>query len=426
MKKNVLVFPCGSEIGLEVNRSLAHSRYFTMYGASSVEDHGRYAYKNYLPGLPRVDEPDFCGAICRAIRQYAIDFVVPANDRVLIALAEMQESIPAPVVTSPVETCRICNSKAATYRMFGELLPTPAVYDLDEPIEYPVFLKPDVGNGSKGTRRAASRVEVELYRKLDPTLLALEYLPGKEYTVDCFTDRNRQLRFCAGRERVRISNGISVHSRHVDDARFRQIAETINGALVFRGVWFFQVKERADGELVLMEIAPRVAGTMGLVRAEGVNLLQMSLLDRMDMEVTFMRNEARKAEVDRALCAAYSPGFEYECVYIDLEHTIISEGEVNPEAMRFLYQARAQRKRIVLLTRREHELHALLGRHAISSALFNEIRVVHADENKSDHIIHPGAILVDDSYAERSEVVRALHIPVFALDALEALVEHRA
>jgi hypothetical protein len=38
MKKNVLVFPCGSEIGLEIHKSLSYSTHFTLVGGSSVDD----------------------------------------------------------------------------------------------------------------------------------------------------------------------------------------------------------------------------------------------------------------------------------------------------------------------------------------------------------------------------------------------------
>ena len=53
--KNVLVFPCGSEIGLEVNRALANSTHFKLYGGNSVDDHGKFVYKNYISGIPFIE-----------------------------------------------------------------------------------------------------------------------------------------------------------------------------------------------------------------------------------------------------------------------------------------------------------------------------------------------------------------------------------
>ena len=47
MKKNILVFPCGSEIALEIYRSVNKSIHFNLIGASSVDDHGKFIYENY-------------------------------------------------------------------------------------------------------------------------------------------------------------------------------------------------------------------------------------------------------------------------------------------------------------------------------------------------------------------------------------------
>ena len=40
--------PCGSEIGLEINRALSNDIHFKMIGASTTPDHGRFVYKNYI------------------------------------------------------------------------------------------------------------------------------------------------------------------------------------------------------------------------------------------------------------------------------------------------------------------------------------------------------------------------------------------
>ena len=46
MKKNILVFPCGSEIGLEIYNSVKYSTYFNLIGANSSDDHGKFVYEN--------------------------------------------------------------------------------------------------------------------------------------------------------------------------------------------------------------------------------------------------------------------------------------------------------------------------------------------------------------------------------------------
>lgn len=161
VKKNILVFPCGSEIGLEVNRALAKNIHFEMFGASSSPDHGRFVYKNYIEGIPFVDSDDFISSINDVCEKYSIDFIVPAHDSVVLKLAQNAENLKAKVITSPLETCEIARSKKKTYDILKDTVHCPKVYNIyDKEINYPVFIKPDVGQGSKGAKK------VEIYEQL--------------------------------------------------------------------------------------------------------------------------------------------------------------------------------------------------------------------------------------------------------------------
>jgi predicted ATP-grasp superfamily ATP-dependent carboligase len=419
--KNILVFPCGSEIGLEINRSLAYSKHFVLYGGSSVDDHGKFVYKNYIGGLPFIDAPNFIDEINKIIKLYKIDFIIPAHDSVVLKMAENQKIIKAIVITSCAETCQICRSKRQTYEIFNNIISTPKVYDLTKRMDFPIFLKPNIGQGTKGTYKANTKEEVDFYFKKDPTLLALEFLPGKEYTVDCFTNKNGKLLFAEGRERVRIYNGISVNSRPISNPKFQQLAEAINHTLSFRGVWFYQVKERANGDLVLMEIAPRIAGTMALYRVLGINFVQLSLFDRIGTKVSILKNKLN-IEIDRALFSRFSFKESYSCVYIDFDDTIIFNNVVNTNVIKFLYQAKNMGIRIILLSRHNKNIKESLSKFAISDLLFDDIIVLEQNENKVDYIKNMNSIFIDDSFAERKEVFERLNIPVFSLDAIESLL----
>jgi hypothetical protein len=419
--KRVLVFPCGSEIGLEVQRALAESRHFEVIGASSVPDHGRFAYENYVDDIPDVDSEQFIPRLNDLVVSRGIDYIVPAHDSVVLKLARNQQTLRAVVVTSDERTCEVCRSKALTYRVFEGIVPTPRTYQDGDTPTFPVFLKPDIGQGSKGTVKALTQEEIDFHVRRDPTLLRLEYLPGAEYTVDCFTDRHGRLLFTGARLRRRVQGGISVNSMEVRHPRFGEIAERINGTLPLRGAWFFQVKERATGELVLMEIAPRVAGTMALFRADGVNFVQLSLFDRMGMPVTVLRNNL-PVEIDRALSARFRLGHQYNSVYVDLDDTLIVHGRVNTALIAFVYQARNHGKRIILLSRHRRDVRQTLRAAALSEDLFDEVQLIGDTARKSAYIVGTDAIFIDDSFAERREVAQACGIPVFSLDAVEALV----
>ena len=72
-KQNILVFPCGSEIGLKTHRSLSASNHVTLFDASSVSDHGRFVYERYIEGMPFVDDPGFIDAVNHIVDEHRID-----------------------------------------------------------------------------------------------------------------------------------------------------------------------------------------------------------------------------------------------------------------------------------------------------------------------------------------------------------------
>lgn len=427
MKKNVLVFPCGSEIGLEIHTAVSSSTHFELYGGSSVDDHGKFVYQNYIDGIPDVDHFDFVNKINEIIDKYNIDLILPAHDSVILKLAQESDrgNLKCKVVTSAIETCEISRSKLKTYQYFQDSIAVPKLYNSSADIEeseLPVFLKPDVGQGSKGTQLATTIEDIEFYVKKDPTLLIMENLPGKEYTVDCFTDKSGELLFSKGRERVRISNGISVNSRVVEDERFEKIANTINQKLSFRGVWFFQVKENKDGELVLMEIAPRIAGTMALTRCRGVNLALLSLFDALDYDIAVFENDNDNLIIDRALQNSYQHDIQYQHVYIDLDDLVIFEGKINPRVIAFVFQCLNKNITLHLITRHKADLDETLKKFRISG-IFDDIIWVKEGQEKHDFINEKDAIFIDDSYAERKKIHDNCHIPTFDAHMLESLIE---
>lgn len=426
-KLNVLIFPCGTEIGLELHRSLCWAKNIKLYGASSVElNHGEYVFENYVEELvPFVDEPDFIEVFNSIIEKYKIDVVFPAHDSAVLKLAQVRGKLNCDVVGSPEETCSITRSKSATYRVLKDIITTPIVYEeIKEIVEYPVFLKPDVGEGAKGTSIANSYEELMFHISRNPSLLALEYLPGTEYTIDCFTDRHGSLRFVGPRERARISNGISVSSRIIEDSKnFREIAKKINEVLIFRGVWFFQLKVNREGKLSLLEISPRVAGSMGLYRGKGVNLPLLSIFDYLNVEIDVIDNDYQ-IKMDRALVSKYKTNLRYQNVYVDLDDTIIVDGKINTKIITFIYQCINEKKKIILITRHRGDLELTLKEYKLQD-LFDEVIHLKGDEKKSAFIIGKNSIFIDDSYAERREVRNSMQIPTFDLDGIDVLLSDK-
>lgn len=423
--RRILVFPCGSEIGLEIHRSLRYSTHFELIGASSVDDHGRFVYDTYCGGLPFYDAPDFAEHMDALLHEQRIDAIYPAMDAVADALQRLAPLRGWRVIGSSPEATAICASKKATYALLGNKVPLAQSYGSIEDADYPMFIKPDRGYGGRNCHKALTIASAQQFLAGQDmsAMLLLEYLPGLEWTVDCFSDRHGQLRFHAARGRDRISNGISVRTSPSDafSAQFREWAQTINEALRPRGAWFFQARQAADGQPRLLEVATRLGGSSGLFRCLGVNFAMLSAFDAFDLDVSVSPN-AYALEMDRALDNRYRLDIRYEHIFVDLDDCLIVRGRVNHQLVAFLFRSIDDGKKLTLITRHARAPAETLHRYRLSE-LFDRVIHLRAGEKKSAYIDDSSSIFIDDSFAERQDVSRIAGIPVFAPDMLEGLLQ---
>jgi len=416
-KKCILVFPCGSEIGLEIHRSMRFSTHFDIIGGSSVDDHGHFVYEQYIGGLPMHTSPNFLAQLKAVIDEHGIDAIYPTMDAVAETLHNLTEQLGVRVIGSSKETTAICASKNKTYAALKDTIPTPRQYkDLDEVDRYPIFIKPDRGYGARGALRANDkRSAIHALNSAGSTsMLLLEYLPGKEWTIDCFSDRHGKLRFHGVRGRNRVSNGISVNTKPCSEfaQEFEQWADTINRTLKPRGAWFFQAKLDSTGKPKLLEVAARLAGSSGLFRMLGINFALLSTFDAFEQDVDILLNDF-PIEMDRALESRFKIDIDYTHVFVDLDDCLIIDGKVNHQLVGFLYKAIGEGKYISLITRHAGNLGKTLERHRLTQ-IFDRIIHIADGAPKSDYIDVEKAVFIDDSYAERKMEGKSNEIYTFS------------
>lgn len=419
----ILIFPCGTEIGLELYRSLIYSSHINLIGASSLDDHGKFVYENYIGGLPFIDSPEIIHALNKIVKEYKIDAIYPTLDNIIYKLKNYELQIGCKIISPDVETTEICNSKSKTYTVLHDVVKTPKVYRNTKEVEsYPIFLKPDTGYGARNTYKAESLEAADFFlgQKRGKYILT-EYLPGDEYTIDCFSNRKRQLLFAGPRKRNRIKNGISVNTSPVNTGlkTFNDIAIAINNTIHLRGAWFFQLKLDRNNQLVLLEIAPRIGGSSSVHRVQGVNFALLSIFDAFDIDVEIFINR-HDIEMDRALSCCFHTNLEYKTVYVDLDDCLVIRNRINDELVGFLYRAIDKGKKIVLITKHDGDLNIILQKYRISS-LFDQVLHISKDHQKYELINDKSGIFIDDSFTERKEISTRLGIPTFAPDMIGVL-----
>ncbi|MDR1726397.1 MAG: ATP-grasp domain-containing protein [Acidobacteriota bacterium] len=422
-KIGVLVFPAGEINSVELHDALATCVNIRLFGASSVDRHGEYVFKNYISNVPMISDYDFITEFNRIIDKHSIDVVFPTHDTVVQYLATHSDEVHAKIIGSDKNTAEICRDKQKTFDLFKGESFCPKMYS--NITELPVFVKPRFGQGAVGARK------IEDIETIDTDEYVIcEYLPGKELTVDCLTDRHRKLKSVLPRSRNRIFGGVSVSaSSETLTDEIRHIAETINLKLNFLGLWYFQIKQDVNGEYKLLEISTRCAGTMCMSRAKGINLPLLSVYAAMGREIEIAQNPFRVI-VDRTLISRYKIDYKYSRVYIDYDDTIIVNDDIHIPAVHFLYQCRNKGIDVILLTRHEcdHDdtVEQSLSKHAICASLFSKILKLSSCETKASVIEPENAVFIDNAYAERQAVLDCCGIPVFDVDGIEVLLDWRS
>lgn len=420
-KINVLVFPAGEINSVELHNALSTCVNINLFGASSVDRHGEYIFKNYINGLPNISDSDFIEEFNNLIKEKSIDVVFPTHDTIAEFFSNNYKKINAKIIVAEEKTAKICRDKSITFELFKDENFCPKIYS--EISEFPVFIKPKIGQGSVGARLISSIKEMKDVNISDYVIC--EYLPGEEYTVDCFTNKNGELKAICPRSRKRMLAGVCVSGENEElTDEIKYIADKVNKKLNFNGLWFFQIKKDASGKFKLLEISTRCAGAMCLTRALGINLPLLSVYNAVGYDVEILPNNYN-LKMDRTLISRYKVDYEYEKVYLDFDDTLIINGKVHLPAVKFLYQCKNNDKKVVLITRHDKDLAETFKKHAISEKLFDEIIKLNFEQEKSDFINPENAIFVDNAHQERQKIQKRFKIPVFDVDGIEALLDWR-
>ena len=416
---NILVYPCETQVGMELNHCLRFSPHFRVFGCAGEPVRAGYAFDNSAGFLPPIKSDEFLPELTRVIREKNIDFVFPASDESLTELSELAADglVEAEVVAPPVDVCRLCSSKSAIHAFFSGKVELPGQCRRDQLTadDFPVWVVSEQrwAKGRKVDGNAESIRDDEA---------VFEYIPGTEFAVDCFSDAGNALLFVSGRERRVFSGWNSVNDILCERQDFRRFAEAINVELKLRGAWTFLLREDKLGKLRLMGLRPSLGLGAGLQRIRGINLVTATLCDRLGMDVRFVPNKMEGASADWRPAGHFRLNIEYDTAYLDLENTVIVDGKVDLDAVRFIFSCRNKGTRVVLVERGFDPPEKMLARHGLTG-LFDQVLWIEGNEGKSSVMTSSKAIFVDDSSTERREVALSLGIPVFDPSAFDALIE---
>ena len=308
----VLITACGNVYMPGTTASIRNNgeRKIRLIGADMNHDDTILQMVDQYYQVPRGDDPNYAKVLLDICIKEHVDVVIPIMSAELVALAENEEMFRNAGVTlsiSNLESLKIANNKLALFEyMKANNIPVPkfwmvnAVEDVDAAIEHigvPVVFKTTEGSGSRGMRiidPSKSRFDILFHEKPTsayvtlqdfketlqegdmPPMLAMEYLPGHEYTVDMLCDNGKVL-YNMCRRGLNVQTSIILDGVVEDKPEITNLCAQVAEKLKLTGNIGFDVKERADGTPVIMECNPRATAGVSEFTASGVNLLYLNI-----------------------------------------------------------------------------------------------------------------------------------------------------
>ena len=308
----VLITACGNVYMPGTTASIKNNgeRKIRLIGADMNRDDTILQMVDAYYTVPRGDDPAYADAILDICIQEKVDVVIPIMSVELETLAKNADRFAAAGVAlsvSDLEPLKIANNKLALLQFMQEnnipcarFCEVNNVEDVDKAIEevgVPVVFKATEGSGSRGMRiidPSKSRFDILFHEKPTsayvtlkdfketlqegdmPQMLAMEYLPGHEYTVDMLCDKGKVL-YSLCRRGLNVQTSIILDGIVEDKPEIIALCNQVAEKLKLTGNIGFDVKERADGTPVIMECNPRATAGVSEFAASGVNLLYLNI-----------------------------------------------------------------------------------------------------------------------------------------------------
>lgn len=274
----------------------------------SEDSVGKYLVDEFAV-VPKPDTKEFIPVMIDLVKKYKVNVIVPQVTRELEPLAKNKALFAKEncvVLVNDYEALQTLNSKYLLLEAFKEAGITTPNYELVKTKEelkayctkqkYPenrVVVKLPISNGMRGLKILSediSKKELfydkpgDVYEDLDsflnyfsdedfPELLATEYLPGKEVTVDCLAKDGKSY-IVLPRSRDKIRTGITFQGEAVKDEDIITQCEKIIKHLSLSHMFGFQFKYDTNGKPLLLESNPRVQGTMALSSYCNANVIK--------------------------------------------------------------------------------------------------------------------------------------------------------
>ena len=227
---------------------------------------------------------DLHNQIMRNDISIVLPFVDPAIE-VAELLKSGNQSLFVP--TCGKDICHIMFDKVLSERWFKEKgLPIPPSFSQNDPIQFPIIVKPRTGSASKGIRVIEDAEEWDKLVEKDNYVIQQFIANREEYTVDCYVTTSGKIISIVPRLRILTAGGEVMNSETRRDKDLIAISEKVLMSGDFKGPVTIQfLRDKKTGANYIMEINPRLGGGVITSIEAGADITEFILRDYLGEEL---------------------------------------------------------------------------------------------------------------------------------------------
>lgn len=240
----------------------------------------KYSHKNF--SLPISSIGDYLKSISEIISKEDIDFFFPVHSDYIGEILKQKEIFGNTLdYLGDFEWYEKLHDKKSLQKIAATLnISIPINYDNFESAEIPYIAKPILGSSAKGVMYFTSKADN--VKKDEITLkdyLFQEYIDGIGCGYSVYAKKGEIIK---GYGHLRlaefpITGGSSIYRESFYTDKMKDIAVKILKAIPWTGFAMFEFKIKSNGELVLIEVNPRIWGSINQGLQNGINYFESIL-----------------------------------------------------------------------------------------------------------------------------------------------------
>lgn len=260
---NILLTSAGGLTGIFLSKHLSSRKDINIIAIdiSAINPLKKWVKKFYT--VPLIEDKNYLNSIKEIVTNEKIDIIIPITsyDVKFYSDKKIRANLgPTKLLLVDEDMDKILSEKDRCYKYLNSIdIKTPKIYLNIKEVKYPLIMKPIRGSGSKNVNLIQGAEELEYWSKRNSNFILVEYINGKEFTVDCLFDNDGVCYGANVRERIKMNGGGAVVTKNNYDINIQPVLQKLEKSKKIKGPVNFQFKLTENNDLIIFDFNTRFA-----------------------------------------------------------------------------------------------------------------------------------------------------------------------